>query len=65
MNRCICYHSRYFHYWNKLKFDYNECLGRVVSTKPVKKHMKRINTLAWRIKINQQKFVVTSTWYKD
>lgn len=26
------YNNRYFHYWNKLKFDYNECLGRIAST---------------------------------
>lgn len=49
---------RYFHYWNKLKFDYNECLGRIASTKPIKKHMRRMKTLEWRIRINRKEFIV-------
>lgn len=52
------YNNRYFHYWNKLKFDYNECLGRIASTKPVKKHMRRMKTLEWRIIINRKEFIV-------
>lgn len=48
----------FFHYWNKLKFDYNECLGRIASTKPVKKHMRRMKTLEWRIRINRKEFIV-------
>ena len=52
------YNNRYFHYWNKLKFDYNECLGRIASTKPVKKHMRRMKTLEWRIRINRKEFIV-------
>ncbi len=52
------YNNRYFHYWNKLKFDYNECLGRIASTNPVKKHMRRMKTLEWRIRINRKEFIV-------
>lgn len=50
--------DRYFHYWNKLKFDYDECLGRIASTKPIKKHMRRMKTLEWRIRINRKEFIV-------
>lgn len=58
LNNKKMFNSRWFHYWNKLKFDYNECLGRIVSTKPAKKHMRRMKMLEWRIRINQKEFIV-------
>lgn len=54
----VLYNSRYFHYWEKLKFDYNEYFGSMVSTKPIKKHIRRTKTLEWYIKINRDNFTV-------
>lgn len=42
----------------KLKFDYNEYFGSMVSTKPIKKHIRRTKTLEWYIKINRDNFTV-------
>lgn len=58
MSKNVLYNSRYFHYWEKLKFDYNEYFGSMVSTKPIKKHIRRTKTLEWYIKINRDNFTV-------
>lgn len=52
------YNNRYSHYCNKLRFDYNEYLGRLVSIKLVKKHMRKMRTLELHIRINRERFIV-------
>lgn len=65
MSKTILFNSKYIHYWNKLQFEYSPLLGRVISTKPCKKYMKKMKTLAWRIKRNKEDFIVNSLGIKS